>query len=162
VGVLAFMMAASLGALAIYRAASRARQLVLAGLAGLAGALGLVLFGLAWPLDWVNPTSSTRAEITLTGYRIQYVQTPGGDFYSDALEITGQAGQQAFISLNVDSYKCWVGSLLQQGDRVKFDCWPLPAGGEISLAWLEAQMAACRADPCNLSEAYYAWTRTGR
>jgi hypothetical protein len=162
VGMLALFLAANLGRLVIYRVTSPGRRVVLAGLAGLAGVLGMGLFGLAWPLDWVNPTASTRAEITTAGYRIRYVQTPGGDFYSDTLEISAQPGHRAFINLNVDSYKCWVGSLIQQGDRVNFDCGMFDGGGEISLAWLQEQMATCRGNSCNLSEAYYAWTRVNR
>ena len=131
-------------------------------LALLVTALAIWLLSVVWPLDWINPTPSTRAELNRSGFQIRYVQFPGAEFYADTVEISDHEGHNAFVYWDVDNYKCWIGSVRQAGDLVSFRCWPSTGGGDISMAWLEAHISGCGAASCNLSDVYYMWKQASR
>jgi hypothetical protein len=104
-----------------------------------------------WPLDWLAPATSTRSSAQLAGYTIDYVQFPGGDFYTDRLEVRNNSGKFAFIALSPDNGKCWVGWTAQTDIGVEFYCFPAGRMATLETKWLAEQMETCVSSSCDLS-----------
>jgi hypothetical protein len=121
------------------------------------GLMALATFSITWPLDWVKAGPVISATFRASEYDLRYLQYPGGDFYSDRLEVASGGARRAHIYLNVDNYKCWYGAIARAGDQVTFTCLPFGGRSAISIEWLEAQLQGCPQSECNLSDNYYEW-----
>lgn len=117
--------------------------------------LGLPVASLLSPVDWIQPTKSVRASGYLNGYRIDYVQTPGGDFYRDVLEIFGPRGNSAIVVISPDNAKCWHGSAYITEASIEFNCFPWGKIAALDAAWLNENMSACTWKDCDLTSEYF-------
>ena len=82
----------------------------------------ILLPGWAWPPDIFMPGSEGRIGVDIPGYRVDYVQTWGADFYETYFEITRADNQKAYLEIDGDDNKCWGLSMQQVGARVYFLC----------------------------------------
>jgi hypothetical protein len=108
-----------------------------------------------WPWDWLRPTASTRSTAQVAGYTMDYVQFPGGDFYSDRLEISDGRGTSAMVSLSPDNGKCWIGWTAHTEAQVDFYCFPMGRMATLEVAWLMEQLRTCPRPRCDLSAAWF-------
>lgn len=126
--------------------------------ASLAGIGCLVLFVLArplwtdaWPFDWFIPGSETRVSAEVRGYRIDFVQRPGGDFYWNRFEIFQPDGKMATVSLAVDDGKCWRPSVVETSEEVQFTCVPAGVAGAINTNQMYVISGNCSGQRCRFS-----------
>jgi hypothetical protein len=81
-----------------------------------------LIAGWAWPPDMFMPRSEQRIGADIPGYRVDYVQTWGSDFYTTYYEVTRPDGHKAYLIIDGDDNKCWGLSLQRVGSRVYFMC----------------------------------------
>lgn len=117
--------------------------------------LGLPIASAISPVDWFLPAKSVRASGYINGYRVDYVQTPGNDFYGDTLEIFGPSGNSAIIYTSPDNPKCWFGATHLTETFIEFSCFPWGLMASIEADWVSEKMQACTRKECDLSRDYF-------
>jgi hypothetical protein len=102
----------------------RVRSTIAVAVLAIPAYLGLIclLTGLAWPPDIFFPGSGSRIGVSVPGYRVEYAQQWGMDFYTTFYEVTRQDGYRAFLEIDGDDDKCWTLKTQEVGTKVYFLC----------------------------------------
>jgi hypothetical protein len=100
-----------------------ARSTVAAAVFAIPGYLGLtcLVTGVAWPPDIFFPARSPLTA-SVPGYRVEYSQEWGQDFYETYYKVTRADGLRAYLEIDPDDSKCWSLSTQRVGSKIYFLC----------------------------------------